>query len=248
MAGLKMIALLKTTKAYDSQTVLQPTDLIFEAAKTTVVLGPSGCGKSTILRLIMGLISPDTGSVEINGKVLSDETLPFLRKSIGYVVQEGGLFPHLTNRQNVTLAAQYFKISSSEIQKRLNELAELTHFPKDALDRFPIEISGGQRQRISLMRALMLDPEILLLDEPLGALDPLIRYELQQELKDIFNRLNKTVILVTHDLAEAAFFGDEIVLMKEGRIVQKGDISSFSQAPAEDFVTNFLNAQRGWSP
>jgi len=130
-------------------------------------------------------------------------------------------------------------------ENRLAELCALTRFPESALDRFPLELSGGQRQRISLMRALMLSPELLLLDEPLGALDPLVRAALQKDLKEIFARLNQTAILVTHDLAEAAYLGDEIVLMNEGRVVQRGTLDDLRTQPASDFVTNFINAQRG---
>ncbi len=131
-----------------------------------------------------------------------------------------------------------------EIEDRISELSDLTKFPIDALDRYPVQISGGQRQRVSLMRALMLDPDILLLDEPLGALDPLIRFELQNDLKEIFQRLGKTVVMVTHDIGEAAFLGDNIVLLREGKIVQEGTIHDLIERPSDQFVTNFINAQR----
>jgi osmoprotectant transport system ATP-binding protein len=137
------------------------------------------------------------------------------------------------------------KWPDEKMQGRLAELCALTRFPESALDRFPLELSGGQRQRISLMRALMLSPELLLLDEPLGALDPLVRAALQKDLKEIFARLNQTAILVTHDLAEAAYLGDEIVLMNEGRVVQRGTLDDLRTKPASDFVTDFITAQRG---
>ena len=132
-----------------------------------------------------------------------------------------------------------------EMQDRLRELCGLTRFPEQLLVRYPVELSGGQRQRVSLMRALMLSPELLLLDEPLGALDPLVRASLQKDLKEIFARLKQTALLVTHDLAEAAYLGDEIVLMNEGRIVQQGSIVDLRQKPANSFVSEFINAQRG---
>jgi osmoprotectant transport system ATP-binding protein len=139
--------------------------------------------------------------------------------------------------------ARYTGIDAASIEKRLTELCELSRFPIDGMNRYPVELSGGQRQRISLMRALMLDPDALLLDEPLGALDPIIRSELQTDLRSIFQTLNKTVILVTHDLAEADFFADHVVLMREGRIVQQGTLTDFVAKPVEPFVTTYINAQ-----
>lgn len=211
---------------------------------TTVLLGPSGSGKSTALRLLAGLIFADRGSVEVDGRTLTPDNVLEHRRRLGYVIQEGGLFPHLTARANIVLLARYLKRPRFEIDRRVAELAELVHLEASQLDRYPQALSGGQRQRVALMRALMLDPDILLLDEPLGALDPLIRHDLQQELKAIFRRLDKTVVLVTHDLSEAAFFGDEIVLLRAGRIVQRGRIDDLLQAPAEPFVSRFVNAQR----
>jgi osmoprotectant transport system ATP-binding protein len=163
---------------------------------------------------------------------------------IGYVIQDGGLFPHLTARDNVALAARYFGVSKGEIDQRIKDLSDLVHLQPDLLTRYPLELSGGQRQRIGLMRALMLKPKALLLDEPLGALDPMVRSTLQTDLKDIFAKLGQTVVFVTHDMGEAGYLGDRIVLLKEGRIVQSGTLQDFQQRPAEPFVTEFLNAQR----
>src|SRR5690349_23631151 len=143
-----------------------------------------------------------------------------IRRRLGYVIQDGGLFPHLTARRNLTLQSTLFGKNGNDIEKRIGELCALTKFPSNGLNRYPLELSGGQRQRVSLMRALMLSPELLLLDEPLGALDPLVRAALQKDLKEIFARLRQTVLFVTQDLAEAIYFGDEIVIMIEGRIVQ----------------------------
>jgi osmoprotectant transport system ATP-binding protein len=168
-----------------------------------------------------------------------------LRRQIGYVIQEGGLFPHLTARANVLLMARHIGKSEEEIQNRLLELSELTRFSQNLLSRYPVELSGGQRQRVGLMRALMLSPELLLLDEPLGALDPLVRSSLQKDLKEIFARLRQTVLFVTHDLAEAIYFADEIVLMNEGGIVQRGTITDLRERAVDPFVREFINAQRG---
>src|SRR5438045_5331757 len=167
-----------------------------------------------------------------------------LRRRIGYVIQEGGLFPHLTARANILLMARHHGKTDAEMHPRLSELCELTRFSESLLARYPLELSGGQRQRVSLMRALMLSPELLLLDEPLGALDPLVRASLQKDLKEIFARLRQTTLLVTHDLAEAAYLGDEIVLVNEGRIVKQGSLADLREKTASSFVSEFINAQR----
>jgi osmoprotectant transport system ATP-binding protein len=224
---------------------LHDLTLAIPAGKTTVLIGPSGSGKSTLLRLIIGLAWPDTGVVVFSGEPIAPATVLYLRRQMGYVIQEGGLFPHLTARQNVSLMARYLDWETDRIEARLKDLTALTQFPQDGLDRYPAQLSGGQRQRVSLMRALMLDPELLLLDEPLGALDPIIRSDLQADLRRIFQALGKTVVLVTHDIGEAAYFGDDIVLLRDGRIVQRGTLRSLVKEPADPFVTRFINAQRG---
>jgi osmoprotectant transport system ATP-binding protein len=239
-----LIRLADVSKHYGDATALHPTNLSIERGKTTVLIGPSGCGKSTLLRLIIGLIEPDSGSIEFDGATLTADNIAALRRRIGYVIQEGGLFPHLSARANVVLMARHVGKSQEEMHGRLSELCELARFSDRLLPRYPVELSGGQRQRVSLMRALMLSPQLLLLDEPLGALDPLVRAALQKDLKEIFARLQQTVLFVTHDLAEAIYFGDEIVLMNEGRIVQKGSVTDLREKPAEPFVLEFINAQR----
>ena len=238
------ITLKNIYKSFNSTIALNDFAYTFNKSKTTVLIGPSGCGKSSLLRLIVGLIQSDSGEIEVDDKSLTSLNLQSFRKRIGYVIQEGGLFPHLTARQNIFLMAAYTGLSENEIHSRIEKLTHLTKFPTDGLNRFPAELSGGQKQRVSLMRALMLDAEFLLLDEPLGALDPLIRYDLQKDLKEIFGELKKTVIMVTHDLNEAVFFADEIVLMKDGSIIQTGSIDDFIRSPADSFVTRFVNAQR----
>src|SRR5437660_4243862 len=240
-----LFRLVNVSKRYADTVALQPTNLLVERSKSAVLIGPSGCGKSTLVRLIIRLIEPDSGSIEFNGEVIRPDNIDVLRHRIGYVIQEGGLFPHLTARANVLLMARHIGKSQEEMQSRLLELCALTRFSENLLLRFPLELSGGQRQRVSLMRALMLSPELLLLDEPLGALDPLVRASLQKDLKEIFTRLGQTVLFVTHDLAEAIYFGDEIVLMNEGHIVQKGTVTDLRDKPAKAFVSEFINAQRG---
>jgi osmoprotectant transport system ATP-binding protein len=241
---LPVIELRGVSKSYGDTVALHPADLTIDRARTTVLIGPSGCGKSTILRLIVGLTAPTTGSILFDGRPLTPENVLSARRKIGYVIQEGGLFPHLTAAQNVLLMARHLGRSASPLQARLRDLCDLTRFPADLLHRYPAELSGGQRQRVSLIRALMLQPDLLLLDEPLGALDPMIRAGLQTELKAIFRELCQTALLVTHDLAEAGYLGDWIVLMDAGRIVQQGDLADLRDRPARAFVTEFLNAQR----
>jgi osmoprotectant transport system ATP-binding protein len=240
-----LVRLLDVTKRYTDTVALQPTDLSIQRGKTTVLIGPSGCGKSTLLRLIIRLIEPNSGSITFDGEPITVDNIDALRRRIGYVIQEGGLFPHLTARANVVLMARHVGKSQEEMRRRLLQLCELTRFSDKLLPRYPGELSGGQRQRVSLMRALMLSPELLLLDEPLGALDPLVRASLQKDLKEIFTRLQQTVLFVTHDLGEAIYFGDEIVLMNEGRIVQNGSVTELREKPADPFVLEFINAQRG---
>ena len=239
-----MITIQGVKKTYSSKEVLKGIHLNIPKGKAFALIGPSGCGKSTLLRIIMGLIDQEKGTISIDGELLTKENILPLRRKMGYVIQDGGLFPHLTAWENAALAAKYLGWSNDKIESRLAELSDLVRIDKKMLDRKPGDISGGQAQRISLIRALMLDPDILLFDEPLGSIDPLVRHELQSDLKDIFRSLNKTVLLVTHDLGEAAFLGDEIVLMKEGEIVQQGGIQEITKNPASEFVERFIKAQR----
>ena len=239
-----MIRFEGVTHRFGEVAALREVDLEVESGRTTVLIGPSGCGKSTLLRLVLGLVEPTAGSVTVGGRNVGSDSVLGIRRRSGYVIQGGGLFPHLSARDNVTLMARHLRRPEAETQNRLIELCSLTHFPASALVRYPLELSGGQQQRVGLMRALMLDPAVLLLDEPLGALDPLVRRELQGELREIFNVLHRTVLLVTHDMAEAAYLAERIVLMRDGSIVQTGTLDDLRERPAEPFVTRFLSAQR----
>lgn len=239
-----MIEITGVRKAYGDVVALAGVTARFASGRTTVLIGPSGCGKSTLLRALIGLVQPDAGEVRIDGTEVSATTVRALRHRTGYVIQSGGLFPHLTAEQNVNLAARHLGWRPGDIRERVEEVCELVRFPVDRLGAWPGELSGGQRQRVSLGRALMLRPELLLLDEPLGALDPMIRAELQDELRELFRRLGRTVVFVTHDLAEAVHFADRIVLMRAGKIVQAGTIGDLTERPAEDFVGDFVATQR----
>jgi osmoprotectant transport system ATP-binding protein len=243
-----MIAFDAVTHEYEHVVAVRDVSLRIGNGTTTALIGPSGCGKSTLLKLVVGLAWPQRGRVSIDEQLVSPSNIERVRHRIGYVIQSGGLFPHLTARDNVTLAARYLEREPAWIDARVQTLTELVQLEADVLARYPGDLSGGQRQRVSLMRALMLDPDLLLLDEPLGALDPMVRHDLQHDLRALFARLKKSVVLVTHDLAEAAFFADTIVLMREGRIVQQGAYEDLTDRPADDFVRAFLQAQRALAP
>ena len=239
-----MFEFISVSKSYGKKLVLVDVDLTIPPNLTTVLIGPSGSGKSTLLGIMAGLLEPESGEILFDGSPVSQKALPMIRRRLGYVIQDGGLFPHLTGLGNAALMARYLGWNENQITARVRELADLTQLPFDLLGRYPSEMSGGQRQRVSLIRALMLEPEVLLLDEPLGALDPMIRASLQHDLLAIFRRLGKTVALVTHDLAEAAFFADQIVLMHEGCLVQKGKLNDLVHNPVTPFVTEFVRAQQ----
>jgi osmoprotectant transport system ATP-binding protein len=238
------IAFERVTHRYLDTVAVDDVSLRVEAGETVALIGPSGCGKSTLLKLAAGLVWPQHGSVVVAGQTLARDNVLEIRHRIGYVIQSGGLFPHMSAADNVTLAARFLKKEPRWIAERVAELTDLVQLPRDALARFPNDLSGGQRQRVSLMRALMLDPSVLLLDEPLGALDPMVRYGLQEDLRRLFERLRKSVLLVTHDMAEAAFFSRNIALMRAGKIVQQGSYRDLIEAPAEPFVSDFVKAQR----
>ncbi len=239
-----MIVFDKVTFAYnDEQPLLRSFSCRFKAGQCSVLIGPSGCGKSTLIRLITGLEQAAAGEITFQGERVAAGSIKNIRRRLGYVIQEGGLFPNLTVVQNIRLAgrARGREVGLDEIRR----LCGLTHLEEGLLDKYPGELSGGQRQRVSLMRALSSKPGVLLLDEPLGALDPMIRADVQGTLKELIDALGLTVVMVTHDLAEAALFGDEIFLMHKGEIVQRGTIHALLRQPASAFVRRFVNSQRG---
>lgn len=239
-----MIEIRSVSKTYGQTTVLDRVSLSVPAGTALSLIGPSGCGKSTLLRIVMGLIDADGGQVEVDGQIMSAGTRLALRRRMGYVIQSGGLFPHLSAHDNLTLVTDYLGWEGSRVEERIDALCSLTGIERELLERRPGGLSGGQAQRVSLMRALMLDPPILLMDEPLGAIDPLVRYDLQNDLQAIFRKLEKTVLLVTHDLGEAAFLGDRIALMQDGEVIQDGTARQLMDSPATPFVEQFVTAQR----
>jgi osmoprotectant transport system ATP-binding protein len=238
-----MITVRQVSKRYGATIALDDVSLEVAPGTTHVLLGSSGSGKSTLLRVVLGLVAADAGAALIDGVVVTPAARAHLLGRVGYVVQEGGLYPHLSVRGNVSLPADALGWPRERTAERVRALADLTGFDEAMLRRYPAELSGGQRQRVGLMRALVLDPPLLLLDEPLGALDPIVRADLQAELHRLFGRLNKTVLLVTHDVRETVLLGSTITLLRAGRVVQQGTFADLARTPAEPFVTEFLRAQ-----
>lgn len=238
-----MIVLRDVTKTFGARAAVDHVSLAVDPGTIRILLGSSGCGKSTILRLVLGLLAPDAGEVRVDGVTVSGNTRRDALRRMGYVVQEGALYPHMTAAENATLPARADGWTPARMAERLTGLAELAGLERSLLDHYPAELSGGQRQRVGLMRALMLDPPVLLLDEPLGALDPISRAELQAHLVRVFRELRKTVLLVTHDVREAFVFGSTITLLNEGRVVQEGTFADLARRPADPYVAEFLRAQ-----
>jgi osmoprotectant transport system ATP-binding protein len=220
--------------------------------------------------MLLGLVVPDAGAVTVGGVAVTASTAQAVRRKVGYVIQDGGLFPHLTAEENVTLVARLVAREERraadgrdadrakqapptegarakeprELRARVRELAELARLPEALLARYPLALSGGERQRVGLMRALMLDPDVLLLDEPLGALDPIVRARLQEDLRSAFETLGKSVLVVTHDMAEAAYLAGSIAVMRDGAVLQRGTMRELVDAPQHPFVAEFVGAQR----
>jgi len=239
-----MLALQNITKTFEGKLVLTDVNLTVPKGATHALIGSSGSGKTTLLRITLGLIPFDKGYVKINDQALSSFSPIQWADRIGYVPQDGGLFPHMSAFENVSLIAKLRGWNKRKIRVRVEELRKLVDLEPVILGQYPFEMSGGQQQRAAIMRAAMMEPDVMLLDEPMAALDPLIRRSLQQELKSIFQRLGMTVLLVTHDLGEAVFLAEQITLLHEGKIVQSGTYRDLLLRPADPFVTAFINAQR----
>lgn len=242
-----MIQLIDVTKAFKNNVVLDGISMDFRDGELTVLIGPSGCGKTTTLKMINRLITASNGRILIDGEDIESIDKVKLRRNMGYVIQQGGLFPHMTIRQNIEIIEKLEGKDEYQILKNTERLMEMVDMDAEKfLDRYPSELSGGQQQRIGVIRALANDPDYVLLDEPFSALDPLTRSSLQDELSDLHRKMGKTMIFVTHDMDEAIKIADRICIMKDGRILQYDTPEEILRRPANDFVANFVGANRIW--
>jgi osmoprotectant transport system ATP-binding protein len=224
----RMIAIRGLVRRYDASNAVGPIDLEIQKGARVALLGPSGCGKSTLLRMIVGLTSPDEGHVAIDGVRLDPHALRAFRRRVGYVTQDGALWPHLTCEENVVLWPREIGWTKTRTDARVAELCAMVRLKPELLARYPFQLSGGQRQRVALMRGLALGPELLLLDEPLAALDPVTRVELQDELVELVHSLSTTIVVVSHDMQEAKRLADDFVFMRDGRIERRGAFAEAS--------------------
>ena len=239
---MSVISLKNITAAYGNKDVLMHFNLEIARGEFVMLIGTSGCGKTTALKLMNGLLRPKEGSVVVNGNDLSRTDLTALRRNLGYVVQETGLFPHLTIEKNISYVADLSrKKDSKAIQNRVTQLLQLVELPEEIRRRYPDELSGGQKQRVGIARALMNSPEILLMDEPYGAVDEITRRRLQEEIGKIHRQQGETIVFVTHDIDEALRLGTRIVVMDAGRIIQDGTPEEIREHPATDFVKKLMS-------
>ncbi|NCD68651.1 ABC transporter ATP-binding protein [Mucilaginibacter agri] len=239
-----MISVRQLSKHYGELKAVDNISFEVGEHENLILLGTSGCGKTTTLKMLNRLIEPTSGEIYVDGKNVKDQSPESLRRSIGYVLQNTGLFPHYTIAENIAVVPKLLKWDKSKIESRTNELIEKLRLPVDSLYKYPSQLSGGQQQRVGLARALIADPPVLLMDEPFGALDNITRTRVQAEFKALDELLRKTIIMVTHDVQEAFELGDRICLMDKGHIVQIGTPQELLFKPANDFVKQFLDAQR----
>ncbi|MFT9816048.1 ABC transporter ATP-binding protein [Lysinibacillus sp. NPDC056185] len=237
-----MIAFENVTKKYvNDQVAVKAINLEIHKGEFFVLIGPSGCGKTTLLKMINRLIHLTEGAIRINGKRISDYNIHELRWNIGYVLQQIALFPHMTIEENIAVVPELKKWSKPQIQQRVRELLDMVGLEPDKYSqRKPTELSGGEQQRVGVIRALAADPEIILMDEPFSALDPISRTKLQDDLLELQQTIQKTIVFVSHDMQEALKLGDRICVMKDGEIVQIGTPHEIIQNPVNDFVREFV--------
>lgn len=239
-----MIIVEQLSKYFDRVKAVDGISFSVKEHENLVLLGTSGCGKTTTLKMINRLIEPSAGKILIDGKNILEQSPEILRRGIGYVLQNNGLFPHYTVAENISIVPQLLKWDSKRIEKRVSELIEKLHLSPEQLKAYPNELSGGQQQRVGLARALVADPLILLMDEPFGALDNVTRSKIQAEFKELDELKRKTIIMVTHDVQEAFELGDRICLMDKGKIIQISTPAELLFNPANTFVVDFLKEQR----
>lgn len=244
-----MIVFENVSKKYDKERfAVKSLDLEIKKGELFVIIGPSGCGKTTLLKMINRLIHLTEGTIRIEGKRISDYNLHELRWNIGYVLQQIALFPHMTIEENIAVVPELKKWNREQIQHRIGELLDMVGLEADQYrHRKPHELSGGQQQRVGVIRALAADPEVILMDEPFSALDPLSRTKLQDELLELQRTIKKTIVFVSHDMQEALKLGDRICVMKDGEIVQLGTPQEIIQNPENDFVKEFMGLTQDFS-
>jgi osmoprotectant transport system ATP-binding protein len=239
-----MIELSNVTKSYNGIKAVNNISLQIDSGELCVLIGPSGCGKSTTLKMINRMIEPTDGAIRVKNKMVNEFRPELLRRSIGYVIQSIGLFPHMTVEENIATVPKLLGWENSRIKKQTSEMIELVELPHDYLKKYPSQLSGGEAQRIGVARALAAEPDILLMDEPFGALDPITRENLQKALLKIQKKLKKTVVFVTHDIDEAVRLASKIVIMRDGQIVQQGTPEEILNSPADRFVSKFVGSDR----
>lgn len=239
-----MIKVENISKSFASLKAVDDVSFTVETGENFILLGTSGCGKTTTLKMLNHLIKSDSGQILIEGKDISTKNPEELRRSIGYVLQGNGLFPHYTVAQNIAIVPDLLGWEAKRTAQRTQDLLEKLHLDKKYLNAYPDELSGGQQQRVGLARALAVDPPILFMDEPFGALDTVTRSKIRAEFSDLDELKRKTIVMVTHDVQEAFELGDRICLMDAGKIVQQGSPSDLLFNPANSFVSSFLNEQR----
>jgi len=243
-----MIRFEQITKKYDQQSVVSNISFEIQKGELVVLIGESGCGKTTLLKIINRLIKPTSGNVFINEENILESDVIELRRNIGYVIQQTGLFPHMTVRENIGIIPRLQKKDKSTILNRSIALMEMVGLdPEQYLDRYPFQLSGGQQQRVGVARAFACDPDVILMDEPFSALDPLTRIQLQDELVELQSKLRKTIVFVTHDMDEAIKIADKICLIDKGNIVQYDTVEEIMKNPANEFVSEFIGENRIWS-
>lgn len=229
----------------DGTEALKEISLTLPSHQLTAIIGPSGCGKTTLMKMINKLEKPTHGEIYIDGKPITDLEEVELRRKIGYVIQRIGLFPHMTIKENASLVPKLLGWPKEKTASRIQELMELTGLdPATYLERYPLELSGGQQQRVGVVRALAGDPNIILMDEPFSALDPISREQLQDELRNLQQTIRKTIVFVTHDMDEALKIADTIIVMRKGQVEQVGTPAEILANPANDFVRNFIGVER----
>jgi osmoprotectant transport system ATP-binding protein len=248
LGGMNLIEFKNIVKKYRNKTIIKPFSIDIEAGQLVVFIGPSGCGKTTLLKMINKLIQPSAGKIFVNGKDISNMDAIELRRNIGYVIQNTGLFPHMSIRENLELIPKLKGEDPTKIAEKTEELLHVVGLnPSEFLDRFPKELSGGQQQRVGVARAFSTDSDIILMDEPFSALDPVTRNSLQDELVQMQKELNKTIIFVTHDMDEAIKIADKICILKDGDILQFDTPENILKNPANEFVEGFIGKRRVWN-